>query len=89
MTTSDGGVAGTRIAWDATGLAGKRAELVVDVPTDEIGNPSGLPDRTKEVVILSDQVTPHHTLFVRPAGDKDDERIALVAYDQLSLLDEE
>lgn len=76
-----------RISWDATGLAGKRAHVLVDVPTDEIDNPADLPEGTKTVVIVSDQVTPHHTLFVHP--EDDEEQLALVAYDQLSLLEEE
>ena len=78
--------AGASIAWDATGLAGKRARVLVNVPTDEIDNPADLPEGTKTVVIASDQVTPHHTLFVHPEGHE--EHLALVAYDQLSLLEE-
>ena len=74
------------ISWDATGLAGKRARLLVPQPTDEIDNPADLPDGTETVVIVSDEVTPHHTLFVRP--EDDEERLALVAYDQLSLVEE-
>ena len=78
--------AGASIAWNATGLAGKRARVLVNVPTDEIDNPADLPEGTKTVVIVSDQVTPHHTLFVHP--EDDEEQLALVAYDQLSLLEE-
>jgi hypothetical protein len=78
--------AGASIAWNATGLAGKRARVLVNVPTDEIDNPADLPEGTKTVVIVSDQVTPHHTLFVHP--EDDEEHLALVAYDQLSLLEE-
>jgi hypothetical protein len=78
--------AGAKISWDATGLAGKRAHVLVEVPTDEIDNPADLPPGTETVVIVSDEPTPHHTLFVHPEGDK--EQLALVAYDQLSLLEE-
>src|ERR1700739_1349814 len=86
MTTTEPPPAGTRISWDATGLAGKRARVLVEVPTDEIDNIADLPEGTETVVIVSDEVTPHHTLFVHPPEDP--ERLALVAYDQLSLLEE-
>jgi hypothetical protein len=84
--TSGGEAVRARISWDATGLAGKRAHVLVDVPTDEIDNPADLPPGTKTVVIVSDEPTPHHTLFVHPEDDP--ERLTLVAYDQLSLLEE-
>jgi hypothetical protein len=85
MTTAEP-PAKARISWDATGLAGKRAHVLVEVPTDEIDNPADLPEGTKTVVIVSDEVTPHHTLFVRP--EDDEEHLALVAYDQLSLMED-
>jgi hypothetical protein len=75
----------TPLPWDATGLAGKRAYVLVDEPTDEIDNPADLPPGTKEVVIVSDEPTPHHTLFVHPPDNP--ERLALVVYDQLSLIE--
>ncbi|MEM6108039.1 hypothetical protein AAHS21_17600 [Mycobacterium sp. 050272] len=84
--TSGGAVERAAISWDATGLAGKRAYVLVDVPTDEIDNPADLPEGTKTVVIVSDQPTPHHTLFVHPEGKP--EQLALMAYDQLSLVEE-
>lgn len=83
--TGGGEVAGARISWNATGLAGRRARLI-EAPTDEIGNPADLPDGTEIVVIASDEPTPHHTLFVHPEGRA--ERLALVAYDQLSLMED-
>jgi hypothetical protein len=86
MTTEDP-VARARISWNATGLAGKLAHVLVEVPTDEIDNPADLPPGTKTVVIVSDEPTPHHTLFVHP--EKHPEQLALVAYDQLSLVEEE
>ncbi|MBB3751337.1 hypothetical protein FHT44_003832 [Mycolicibacterium sp. BK634] len=74
------------LPYDASGLAGKRAYVLVDEPTDEIDNPADLPSGTTTVVIVSDEPTPHHTLFVHPEGDP--ERLALVVYDQLSLIDD-
>lgn len=83
---SEGQAREAPISWDATGLAGKRARILVPEPTDEIDNPADLPDETRTVVIVSDEVTPHHTLFVRP--EDGEQRLALVAYDQLSLVEE-
>ncbi len=87
--TSDAGqrasVAASRapLPWNATGLAGKIAHVLVDEPTDEIDNPADLPPGTKTVVIVSDEPTPHHTLFVHPEDEPS--RVALVVYDQLSV----
>jgi hypothetical protein len=74
------------LRWDATGLSGKLAHVLVDEPTDEIDNPADLPPGTKTVVIVSDEPTPHHTLFVHPEADP--ARLALVVYDQLSVVEE-
>jgi hypothetical protein len=71
---------------DAKGLAGKLARVLVDEPTDEIDNPADLPPGTTSVVIVSDEPTPHHTLFVHPEGDP--AHVALVVYDQLSVVEE-
>jgi hypothetical protein len=77
---------GAPLRWDATGLSGKLAHVLVDEPTDEIDNPADLPPGTKTVVIVSDEPTPHHTLFVHPEGDP--AHVALVVYDQLSVDDQ-
>ncbi len=71
------------LPWDAKGLSGKLAHVLVDEPTDEIDNPANLPSGTKTVVIVSDEPTPHHTLFVHPPDDPS--RVAVVVYDQLSV----
>lgn len=74
------------LPWNAKGLRGKLAHVLVDEPTDEIDNPADLPPGTKTVVIASDEPTPHHTLFVHPPDDP--QRLALVVYDQLALAEE-
>jgi hypothetical protein len=84
--TTGGTESRASIPWDATGLAGKLAHVLVRVPTDEIDNPADLPSGIETVVIASDEVTPHHTLFVHPPDDPS--HLALVAYDQLSLVEE-
>lgn len=73
----------TPLPWDAKGLRGKIAHVLVDEPTNEIDWPADLPKGIKEVVIVSDEPTPFHTLLVHPVGDPS--RMALVVYDQLSV----
>lgn len=71
------------VTFNQTGLAGKRAMVVVSEATDEVDNPADLPEGTRDVIILDDTPNPHHTLRVHPVGDPS--YVALVVHDQLAL----
>ena len=71
---------------DRPGWQRLHAHLFVKPPTDEIDNPADLPPGTKTVVIVSDEPDPTSHLFVHPENHP--EQLALVAYDQLSLVEE-
>lgn len=75
------------LRYGQTGLAGKRAKVLVDEPTDEIDWPADLPAGIKTVVILDDAPNPHHTLRVHPPDDPG--RVALVVFDQLALCEDQ
>ena len=75
----------TPLPYDAKGLRGKLAHVLVDEPTDETDWPADLPPGTDRVVIVDDEPNPHHTLRVHPPDDPG--RIALVVYDQLALIE--
>ncbi|MFC4052869.1 hypothetical protein ACFOY4_24540 [Actinomadura syzygii] len=71
------------LPYNAKGLRGKLAHVLVDEPTDETDWPADLPPGTKTVIILDDEPNPHHTLRVHPPNDP--AHTALVVYDQLAL----
>ncbi|WP_187438094.1 DUF7161 family protein [Actinomadura decatromicini] len=71
------------LPYNAKGLRGKLAHVLVDDPTDEVNWPADLPPGTKIAIILDDEPNPHHTLRVHPPNDPT--HTALVVYDQLAL----
>ncbi|MFT4127030.1 MAG: hypothetical protein QM662_12485 [Gordonia sp. (in: high G+C Gram-positive bacteria)] len=58
------------IRFDQTGLAGRTAVLLTDLPTDTAGVPVDLPPGTRRVVVLDDTPDPTLTLRVHPVGDE-------------------
>ncbi|WP_174564928.1 DUF7161 family protein [Actinomadura chibensis] len=74
------------LPYNAKGLRGKLAHVLVAEPTDETNWPADLPPGTKTVIIVDDEPNPHHTLRVHPPSDPT--RTALVVYDQLALAED-
>lgn len=68
---------------DQEGLAGRRAVVLVEYPTNDAGWPVDLPAGTSEVVILDDTPNPLLTLRVHPVGRPDD--VVYIDHSQLGL----
>lgn len=76
------------IRFDADGLRGKRARIIVEYPCDDQGYDAIFPAGTQEVIIADDTPSVYANLHVyvpgqRP-GNRDDMQIVRV--DQLSLV---
>lgn len=77
------------LPWDAKGLRGRRARIIVEFPSDSDGWVASFPEGTREVVIDDDEPNIYNDLRVyvpgyEPANPLDMEK---VRYDQLSLLE--
>lgn len=57
------------IRYDQTGLAGRVAVVLTDLPTDDAGVPVDLPKGTTRVVVVDDTPNANLTLRVHPVGD--------------------
>ena len=73
----------TPIRYDQTGLRGRTAELLTDLPTNDAGVPVALPAGTTRVVIVDDTPNSTLTLRVHPVGEVD--RVVFVDHTQLAL----
>ncbi|GAB09108.1 hypothetical protein GOARA_028_00190 [Gordonia araii NBRC 100433] len=60
------------ICYDQVDLAGRRALVLVDHPTNDAGWPVDLPAGTTHVIIVDDTPNPTMTLRVHPIGKPDD-----------------
>lgn len=79
----------TPLPFDAKGLRGKRARIIVEHPHDDTAWYADFPEGTKEVITYDDEPNVYNDLRVyvpghEPANPHDLERIR---YDQLSLLE--
>jgi hypothetical protein len=68
---------------DQTGLKGRLAVPLTEVPVNDAGVPSDLPPGTERVVILDDTPNPTLTLRVHPVGQPD--RVVYVDHADLAL----
>lgn len=73
--------------YDATGLRGKRLRLLTDMPTNDAGDPQDLPEGVTDVIAVDDTPRVLRSVRVHPPGDPD--RIAVVAFDQLALYEDQ
>jgi hypothetical protein len=73
--------------YDATGLRGKRMRLMDDLPTSDSGRPQEALKGLRDVICLEDTPSVLHNLRVHPVGQPD--TVALVAFDQLALYDDQ
>lgn len=71
------------IRFDQTGLRGRTALLLTDLPTNDAGVPVDLPTGTTHVVILDDTPNPTLTLQVHPVGNP--QNVAFVDHADLAL----
>lgn len=71
------------IRFDQTGLRGRTALLLTDLPTNDAGVPVDLPTDTTHVVILDDTPNPTLTLQVHPVGNP--QNVAFVDHADLAL----
>lgn len=75
------------IRYDQTGLSGRMAVPLTDLPTDDAGAPVNLPASTVHVVIVDDTPNPTLTLRVHPAGCPQD--VVAIDHAQLGLTEPE
>ncbi|OBB95860.1 hypothetical protein [Mycolicibacterium peregrinum] len=73
----------TPIRYDQTGLRGRTAELLTDLPRNDAGVPVTLPAGTTRVVIVDDTPNSTLTLRVHPVGEVD--RVVFVDHAALAL----
>jgi hypothetical protein len=71
--------------YDTTGLRGRRLRLVTDLPTSDSGRPQEALIGLRDVICLDDTPSVLHNLRVHPVGQPG--AVALVAFDQLALYD--
>lgn len=77
-----------RFVVDATGLKGKRLQVLTDLPTDDAAVPQDqLPRGITDVIADDDEVSMNLTVRVYPVGQPT--TIAYIRYDQLALYDDQ
>ncbi|MBB4854778.1 hypothetical protein HNP40_002170 [Mycobacteroides chelonae] len=77
------------LPYEATGLQGRRARIIVEHPHDDQGFPATFSEGTREVIIDDDEPSVFTNLAVYVPGHKPENPMdmQLVRADQLSLLD--
>ncbi|RDH11453.1 DUF7161 family protein [Tsukamurella pulmonis] len=74
------------IPYDAAGLRGRRARIIVEHPFSSSLADSDLPPGTRDVIIVDDTTSVFLNLTVHPVGSPS--RRALIRYDQVVVADQ-